>query len=351
MPIRYQFCSGISRKVDFAGVVNAGMAPGVQAGDLYGSLGEEVFAHVERGGALFVDSGAFPAFMAGGSVNVDFDAVLSSYEALAGASSRPSALYVVAPDKVADPEETLRLLQSHYGRIEKLIRLGVSLLVPVQLGSRNLVATWSAIQQVLTSVPIIPAMPMRAAAANIDQVISFLQESGERKVHLLGTSKQSNFDAIGLLCPGVDITADANRIRAYVGEGRPITEEYRACVQEDCCTAWGKGGTLIEDGTDFIYSVLNDPGVLSESEVSKIVDFIGHPDASKIRSAILRGELGEVIEEDLLSLVCMYPIPEVHAARVARKVGAGIRQQSLTKLLATRAKHQTGHLFAIDPAA
>jgi hypothetical protein len=350
MPLQFQFCSGISRKVDFLGITDAGMAPGVQVGDLQGQLRETAFAHVSRGGALFVDSGAFPAFMAGG-VDVDFDSVLSTYEALASASTRPEALFVVAPDKVGDPVETLRLLRLYAARLAALSLTGISILAPVQLGGPDMAATWSEVRTVLAGVKIIPAMPMRAAAARIDQVLTFLQQSGETTVHLLGTSKQQNFDALGLFCPGVVFTADANRIRAYVGKGRPITEDYRENLRDECSAAWMDGGAQDEDGTEFTFNALNVQGFLRDSEIEKIVAFIGDADAAKIRTALRRCELAEVIEADFMDLVCMYPLPEVHAARVARQVGAGIRQQALTKHFSGSSRHQTGALFNLTSAA
>mgnify|MGYP003381520444 CR=1 FL=1 len=56
----------------------------------------------------FCDSGAFSSFLTGEPM--DWADVLQRYDSLALMTETPGNLYVVAPDKVGDQGETLRLL-------------------------------------------------------------------------------------------------------------------------------------------------------------------------------------------------------------------------------------------------
>lgn len=326
----HQFCSGLSRHSAFVAITRAGVMPGIQVGDLTGALSDAVLAHVRVGGGLFVDSGAFPAFMAGGR-SVDFDAVLGSYRRLVDAARDPGSLLLVAPDKVGDPVATHQLLLRYAPALAVLSQRGATFVVPVQLGSADLVETWTAACGILPGVRLVPGMPMRAAAVSVDQVVRFLHQTGEARVHLLGTSKRSHFDTIGLFCAKVTVTADANRIRAAVGAGRPLTENYRELVREACAEHWRAGGPAEEDATEFIANALNVPGFLSRAEVAKLAAFLELATGEELSSAIIQCALEERVTSDLIDVACQYPIAEMFRDRVASRVGPAIRAATLTE--------------------
>lgn len=350
MPLLIQFFSGINRLTDFEGIANAGAVVGAQVCHLKGSFGDAVLEHLRKGGSIFLDSGAFPAFMPGGAP-VDFDTVMEAYEHVAAAAQRPEALYLVAPDKVGDPIETLRLLRQFEPRIRALALAGVSIIVPVQLGSSSLTATWAEIRQALNGIPIIPGMPMRAAAVTIDHVIAFLQATGEKRVHLLGTSRQAHFNQIDFFCPNVSITADANRIRASVGANRELTKNYRQRLHDACCDEWYEGGEML-DSTEFTGFATSDPKFLTPSETAQVAQFVKEITGDDVLEQIRRTPMAEVLEPELLDLVYEYSLLEIHRARAARLIGPKIRSLALTDYFSKEAasSDQSGQIVSINEA-
>jgi hypothetical protein len=240
----------------------------------------------------------------------------------------------VAPDKIADPDETLRLLSHYSPHIKTFSDAGATILVPVQAGGLDidLVSTWRSVVSVLPGVKIIPAMPMRAASISLERIIRFLRDSDLTQVHLLGTSRAAHAAAIQRVCPGVIITCDANRIRAAVGRNRPLTLDYRESVQERCIEAWMDGGATCEEGTEFTFQVLNTRDVLTAKEEDRVVDFLApwcHE--FEVRLALLAGTLGNLIGDDLAPLFCQYCLEPIHQARVAKAVGPTVRRESIVR--------------------
>jgi hypothetical protein len=296
---------------------------------------------------LFVDSGAFPAFMAGGGL-VDFDTVLRRYEELARVSAIKSNLFIVAPDKIGDQEETERLLTLYAPNLRRLSGLGVSILVPVQAGATDLLTTWERLTAILDGVRIIPAMPMRAAAISVGIVVNFLRRAKVSQVHLLGTSRRSTVDTIGLFLPELQVTADANQVRAAVGEGRPVTDGYRSTVSDLCHAGWCFGGSEQEDGTEFSFDALNTPGFLAPSEVALIADWLTPwQNRTEVLAALANGSLNELVGDELSTALCDYVIPRIHRARVAREVGPSVRSATLAEHFSKRrADVSLSELFA-----
>ena len=343
-PFLYRFCSGVTRAVDFGGIVEAGMVPGIQVNDLNGRLRLAVLHHLRSGGALFVDSGAFPAFMAGRG-SVDFDRVMERYAELVQTATEPERLFLVAPDKIADPDETLRLLSRYASQLKSFSDAGASILVPMQAGNLDIDmgSTWRSAVSVLPGVRTIPAMPMRAASVSLERIVRFLRDSDLAQVHLLGTSRAAHATAIRRVCPGVIITCDANRIRAAVGRNRPLTLDYRESVQERCIEAWRNGGATCEDGTEFTFEVLNTRDVLTAKEEDRVVAYLApwcHE--FEVRLALLAGALGNLLGDELAPIFCQYCLEPIHRARVAQAVGPTVRRESIVRHFA-RDGHSLNH--------
>lgn len=130
------FASGMSSLSDLQGAIKARVPVGVVATAL--TTAQTILTlprYLNSGGHVFVDSGAFTAERTGEPPN--WDKVLSCYENLAALTVRPGALHVVAPDKVGDQDETLRLLAQHQPRIGALINAGVRVIVPLQVGKKS----------------------------------------------------------------------------------------------------------------------------------------------------------------------------------------------------------------------
>jgi hypothetical protein len=330
MPLVHQFCSGLSTNADFLGVTGSGVVPGLQVGDMRGALEISVFAHLRKGGVLFVDSGAFPAFMGGGRP-VDFDVVLGHYEKLAEAASCKANLFIVAPDKIGDPVETERLLTNYAPRLRALAVLGVSVLVPVQAGSADMLANWTRLTELLKGVRVIPAMPMRAAAVSVESVVSFLRCASVPQVHLLGTSRRSTLSTIDLFLPGLVVTADANMVRPAVGVGRPVTEGYRKEVAVQCDEVWYEGGGKEDCGTEFIHNAINTPGTLSKSEEDQVAKWLAPWFPRRdVEAALSAGSLEELAGDEFTSMMCDELFMPFHEQRVARSVGPSMRRKALT---------------------
>lgn len=82
------YASGMSSVADFEGFAQAGHPVGVMAQDVSARVSNKIWGYAAQGGRVFVDSGAFPAFIRGTAV--DFDAVFDFYRELAGNCLFPS---------------------------------------------------------------------------------------------------------------------------------------------------------------------------------------------------------------------------------------------------------------------
>lgn len=320
------FCSGLVTPADLRGVILGRANPGVQASELRSGVREGLLEHLQNGGYAFIDSGALPAFIKGETV--DFDPVLATYRHYARHASHPERLYVVAPDQVGCPVTTLELLGRYRDQLAELASIGVRILVPVQVGSVALADTWQAVLEVLAGVPAIPAMPMRAAATTVPAIIGFLQASGAKAVHLLGTSQAKHLDPVRAACPDVEISHDSNRIRAAIGENARITRHYLENLSEQTSAAWvaspafGPG-----DITDFVADVISSPRLmLTRKEREDTVRFfvgLGLT-ASEVQRAIRTNSLSD-LDEALTDLYAAHFIPGLWRKYLWKELGPRIR--------------------------
>lgn len=231
------FASGLSRPGNAAPFIDAGAAIGAVAGELSAPMLSRLVEYLDRGGKVFVDSGAFPLFRlrqrrgeAGAAL--DFDAILEVYEALARRTCRPEGLFVVAPDVIGDQVATLDLLREQRPACRRLVGLGARLLVPLQRGPLGGLELYLAAQEALGGLDFVPALPFNARAYSADEAVAFLEEVRPRRVHLLGGGQRKLAEVAERAPAGVTVQGDANRLRAWVGEGR-VERFVRAAFMDD----------------------------------------------------------------------------------------------------------------------
>lgn len=222
------FRSGISSKSDLRGAIEAGVPVGVVAGKLSSAaIFLTIPRYLDRGGMCFCDSGAFSSFLTGEPM--DWADVLQRYDSLALMTETPGNLYVVAPDKVGDQGETLRLLAAWADRLRNLITQGCKVIIPIQCGRLSGQALIDMVAGVLQTRQFIVGIPSNRAAMPVDEcrmlrhsafhILGRVQVNGEQRARI-ESLRQGN--------PEAAITADANWLRSQLGTICDLTEAERA---------------------------------------------------------------------------------------------------------------------------
>lgn len=221
------FRSGMSHKSDLRGAMNAGVPVGVVAGEL--TTAQKFLAlpgFLRQGGKVFIDSGAYTAFLSGETM--DWPKILGCYESVAAAiwGSSIRNLYVVAPDHVGNQAETLRLLASWADRVRGLIDGGCHVIVPIQSGAMPGQQMILEATRILGCSRFIAGIPSNRAAMSVQECRT-LQHTA---FHILGRvqADQEQLDRIVALRTGNPlsiISADANWLRSRLAKVRHLTQE------------------------------------------------------------------------------------------------------------------------------
>jgi hypothetical protein len=209
------FPSGSNHPGEIEGFRAVGAPVGVAVAEVNERALQALEGYAETGGAVFVDSGAFSEF--GNGVEPDWEKVLGIYERLAGKLG--NQVYVVAPDKVGDQEETLARLARYRWRLLKLRRLGANIIVPVQRGDLSMAEFAAELELVLGFTDWIRGIPLKRAATKFEELAEFAAtlKAGTR-VHLLGKGPYSRgFEKWYGLVAHCKVTTDSVRVRALVG--------------------------------------------------------------------------------------------------------------------------------------
>jgi hypothetical protein len=208
---------------------------------------------------VFVDSGAFsevefhddgPPTYPKPISHGEWEKRLEKYDRLAAALG--PQLFAVAPDKIADQDVTLERQRRYAGKVQQLLAKRANVLVPVQKGSRSMADFFTAELEALGVEPgdprIYAAIPLKKDATSLEDLEAFVAETRDRfgfsceedpdrdppvrgrmRLHFLGRGAYSpdyraTFDAVKRACPTAIVTSDSVRIRAMVGEDRPLTQ-------------------------------------------------------------------------------------------------------------------------------
>lgn len=160
------FRSGMSAKSDLRAAMDAHVPIGIVAGLVNGiRLLISLPQYMNHGGKVFVDSGAFRFF--GTSEAPDWKAVFRDYETLLDMTDAPENLSIVAPDKVGDQAETLRLLAEHRERIRAWIDRGARVVVAIQLGAMAPKDMLEAIKATLGTDQFVAGIPSNKAPMSV----------------------------------------------------------------------------------------------------------------------------------------------------------------------------------------
>lgn len=222
------FRSGMSSKSDLRGAIEAGVPVGVVAGKLSSAaMFLTIPRYLDRGGKCFCDSGAFSSFLSGKLM--DWEDVLQRYDSLALMTETPGNLYVVAPDKVGDQDETLRLLAAWSNRVRSLIEQGCKVIVPIQNGGLSGQALIDRVAGILQTSKFIVGIPSNRAAMSIEECKK-LRHSG---FHILGrvqadVEQRARIHSLRRGNPAATVTADANWLRSQLATICDLTEAERA---------------------------------------------------------------------------------------------------------------------------
>ncbi|MDD1009360.1 MULTISPECIES: hypothetical protein [Pseudomonas] len=208
------FHSGMSASSDLRAAVDVGVPIGVVAPLL--SLSKVFLAlprHLDSGGSVFIDSGAFAAFQKGETVI--WERVFQKYESVILMTAKPQGLSIVAPDVIGDQVATLKLWSEHAERVKNWIGKGVRVIVPLQRGALDAAQMLALAKDTFGSDRFCVGVPSNLEAMSAGDC-STLHHSD---FHILGRVVMTDelvqkIDALKANNPDANYTADANWLRA-----------------------------------------------------------------------------------------------------------------------------------------
>jgi hypothetical protein len=199
---------------DFDAAARIGIPPGIRAAEKQGAKVRYyrakdlpwVVEHVRKGGAIFVDSGAFNAFRpTAKNGSMDWPKIFRFYHDLLDLSPHPERILLVAPDSVGEQGVTLQLWSQWQDEIRALIARGADVVLPIQ-GEKNAQLRAAMlpreevyrIAQVVTGQPAPGvSLPMVKGATSPAQVLDFVGRVRPRRLHLLGLGLKKQSIALG----------------------------------------------------------------------------------------------------------------------------------------------------------
>ncbi|WP_199899035.1 hypothetical protein, partial [Ideonella sp. B508-1] len=192
-----RFHSGSSAYWDCRGFILAGVPVGITATALPkqdgGKLLDLVAAYTGRGGLVFVDSGAFGAFVAGEGLDFERD-VFPAYDELVRRCARPGQLRLVMPDVVGNPVASMELQQRHAGRIRGWIASGAHCIFPLHSPSDS--AFLEAIEAVTAGMPYTVGVPLKSGAWSFAELQRFCRAHKPARIYMLGLGATKKVEAV-----------------------------------------------------------------------------------------------------------------------------------------------------------
>ena len=263
------FASGANRECEIRGFARLGIPVGVSVNHLNESA---IAALIELNQPVLVDSGAFSevVFTSTGTHTVrpidetEWKSRLGLYLQLAAALGKRAMF--VAPDMVGDQRETLSRLGRYRTQLAAIAATGAAILLPLQVGALSHDEFLEAARNI-TGAPLTPAMPMRKAATTAEALLSYVERTRPRHIHLLGIGIENRrtdklIRALRYVSPATSISMDSNRLRAVVGKNRPLTQleaEFRSLPAES------------------LYGAVESPILRLNGEVLDYTDLIAFP--------------------------------------------------------------------------
>lgn len=221
------FHSGMSATSDLRAAVDEGVPVGVVATLLDTLKMIRVLPrHLDAGGAVFIDSGAFTAFQKGDSVN--WSKVFSAYETVLGHTDRPDGLSIVAPDVIGDQTETLALWEVHANRVGAWIARGARVVVPLQRGKLSAGTMLAHAIRIFQTDRFCAGIPSNLAAMTAEDCSTLHHHD----FHVLGRvilTPELTVKMQALLAnnPDAKYTADANWMRSRIQKISRVAQTFR----------------------------------------------------------------------------------------------------------------------------
>jgi hypothetical protein len=184
-------------------------------------------------------------------------------------------------------------------RIKGYINKGVDVIVPIQKGALDLSKAYDRVRELLGTDNFRVGVPSNQAAVSKEELGKFVEESKPSRIHLLGISEANrNFkplvDYLHSIAPGLEISSDANRLRAGLGAGRKLTKEIEervAQAQGEIIGRVEEGGGEAPDYTESVYDIYNTPGYLSPGEARQFAQRLSKD--PQVQSEIVKAALAK----------------------------------------------------------
>jgi hypothetical protein len=185
-----KFGSGASAKWDFLGYAFVDAPVGVAATELRPGVIDHLVAYLDRGGRVFVDSGAFGAFRAGRQLDFESE-VFTVYDDLLRRTFKPHGLMIVMPDVVGDQQRTLWLQRQHLAHIRRWLDSGAECVFPIQDPTLDPVLSYRDVRALISGRAFTVGVPSNEHAWHPYQVIEFARAAEPPRMHLLGLAREA----------------------------------------------------------------------------------------------------------------------------------------------------------------
>jgi hypothetical protein len=275
-----KFGSGASAKWDFLGYAFVDAPVGVTATELRLGVIDHIVAYLDRGGRVFVDSGAFGAFRAGRQLDFERE-VFTVYDDLLRRTLKPHGLMIVMPDVVGDQQRTLWLQRQHLAHIRRWLDSGAECVFPIQDPTLDPVVSYHDVRALISGRAFTVGVPSNEHAWHPYQVIEFARAAKPSRMHLLGLAREAVLQQISsevsAISPHTRLSADSCQIIAHAGRGRRLTDRCKTRLED--AVLWVEGGARevpLPDLSTYLTDVLYTPDFLGAQAAVKLGEALGY---------------------------------------------------------------------------
>lgn len=339
-----RFHSGSSAYWDFRGYMLARASIGITATELPkgdgGRLLRLIAQHTQGGGLVFVDSGAFGAFVARRALNFERE-VFPVYDAILGAGAPATQLRLVMPDVIGDPQASMCLQRRHASRIRAWMDAGAQCIFP--LHSPDDQRFLRAIHAVAEGRAVTVGVPSNLEAWSFKDLTRFCERHRPPRIHLLGLGQadkvQAIAQALASVSEGTTISCDSCSLIAHVGQGRRLTDRCHSRLSD--ALQWIMHDTSAEVPfpvlSTCVTHALYTPNFLDERAVILIAERFGVEVSAALTAARTVGLLEvlspldpdeEWLESDLFEFIGL----EVYGPELERLLRGPIRAWEVARL-------------------
>lgn len=305
-----------------------------------------VIRHLDNGGLVVIDSGAFGAFRA--DRTLDFEAeVFPIYEMILSGTSRPDLLTLTAPDVVGNPSATLALQLSHMDRLRRWATSGAHVIIPIQKGG-DAVAHYQVIADAFGTLGFTVGIPSNAKAWTLADLLPFIREARPARIHLLGLSAARRVKSwvfrIQEISPGTSVQCDACQIIAHAGQGKRLTDRCHSRMDAALTQAALTGSPLAEDDIEalptmemFRHLLWDEPNLLTPALTLLLAQLLHTPEWEEQLTAAIPFGLHDAFgrmdpDEEWLHERLMVAAPMLYTEWLRTILSGPIRAYELSRL-------------------